>query len=136
MMDKAQRDLLNEKALSAFFCGDLYRRMRRGKNLRREMRFSVQAEASLFREGGEGYVLLQGVIDCFFEDENGNLQIVDYKTDRVKDPEELLERHRKQLELYAVAVEKITGKPVEKTSIWSFFKNQEIVFPRHPLPIM
>ena len=136
MMDKAQRDMLNEKALSAFFGGELYRRMRRGKNLRREMRFSIQADASLFREGGEGYVLLQGVIDCFFEDENRNLQIVDYKTDRVRDPEELLERHKKQLELYAVAVEKITGKPVEQTSIWSFYQNKEIVYTRHPLPIM
>jgi ATP-dependent helicase/nuclease subunit A len=96
------------------------------------MRFSVQAEASLFREGAEGTVLLQGVIDCFFEDENGNLQIVDYKTDRVKDSAELLERHKKQLELYAVAVEKIIGKPVEKTSIWSFYKNEEIVFTRLP----
>jgi len=56
--------------------------------------------------------------------------IVDYKTDRVRDPEELLERHSKQLELYAMAVEKIAGKPVVKTCIWSFFMNKEIVFMR------
>ena len=128
MMEQAQRELLDEKGLEAFFRGELYRRMRRSKELRREMRFSVQAEASLFREGAEGTVLLQGVIDCFFRDENGRLHIVDYKTDRVEDPTELLERHKKQLELYAVAVEKITGCTVKQTSIWSFYKNQEIVF--------
>jgi ATP-dependent helicase/nuclease subunit A len=61
--------------------------------------------------------------------------IVDYKTDRVRNPEELLERHGKQLSLYAVAVEKITGKPVSKTCIWSFFMNKEIVFVRkNPIP--
>lgn len=131
MMEPSQRELLDEKGLEAFFRGELYRRMRSGKNLRREMRFSVQTDAELFAEGAQGTVLLQGVIDCFFQDENGDLQIVDYKTDRVKDPEELLERHKKQLELYSVAVEKMTGKKVEKTSIWSFYLQREIHFTRY-----
>ena len=130
MMDGEQISLLDDVGLSLFFKSDLYRRMRAGRELKREMRFSVQMEASALQEGGEGTLLLQGVIDCFFTDENGDLVIVDYKTDRVRDPKELLERHSKQLELYAGAVEKITGKPVAKTCIWSFFMNKEVVFDR------
>ncbi len=130
MLSKEQASMLDHRGLSAFFQSELYRRMRAGKELKREMRFSVQTEASALREGAEGRVLLQGVIDCFFVDEKGELVIVDYKTDRVKDPKELLERHGKQLELYAGAVEKITGKPVAKTCIWSFFMNKEVVFDR------
>ncbi|MBQ8325249.1 MAG: UvrD-helicase domain-containing protein [Clostridia bacterium] len=130
MLDESQTAMLDGVGLSLFFQSDLYRRMRRGREVRREMRFSVRMEASELQAGAEGSVLLQGVIDCFFTDENGELVIVDYKTDRVRDPKELLERHSKQLELYAKAVEKITGKPVAKTCIWSFFLNKEVVFDR------
>ena len=130
MMDKQQISMLDDFGLKRFFQSDLYRRMRAGKELKREMRFSVQMEAANLQEGAEGSVLLQGVIDCFFVDENGELVIVDYKTDRVREPEELLSRHGKQLSLYAEAVEKITGRSVAKTCIWSFFMNKEIVLNR------
>ena len=130
MMDGEMLSLLDEQGLRRFFASDLYRRMRTGKELRREMRFSVQMDAARLQEGAEGTVLLQGVIDCFFTEENGDLVIVDYKTDRVYSEKELLDRHGKQLTLYASAVEKITGKAVAKTCIWSFSMGKEIVFDR------
>ena len=50
MMDGEMLSLLDVQGLHRFFASDLYRRMRDGKELRREMRFSVQMEANELQE--------------------------------------------------------------------------------------
>ena len=54
---------------------------------------------------------MQGVIDCCFE-ENGKWVLIDYKTDSPSDVPGAIERHRPQLEIYAQALETITGMQV------------------------
>ena len=60
-------------------------------------------------------VLIQGIIDAWFEDEDGAV-LVDYKTDRIGEGEEtvLLDRYRLQLIYYRRALEQITGKTVRR----------------------
>ena len=58
------------------------------------------------------------VIDVYFE-EDGELVLLDYKTDRV-DEDELIKRHKIQLQIYADALEKLTGKKVKQKLIYSF----------------
>jgi ATP-dependent helicase/nuclease subunit A len=48
---------------------------------------------------GKEMVLIQGIIDAYFEEEN-QIIIVDYKTDRVKEEEELKKRYKIQLDFY------------------------------------
>lgn len=48
----------------------------------------------------EETVLIQGIIDAFFEEEDG-VVILDYKTDRVHAAKELKERYQAQLDYYA-----------------------------------
>src|SRR5690606_17425597 len=67
-------------------------------------------------------VLVQGVIDCLFEDANGWV-IVDYKTDAVRGEEglaALTERYRLQLSVYAKAVEMSLGRPVTDRYLYFF----------------
>lgn len=71
-------------------------------------------------------VLIQGVIDAFYYDENGDIVLLDYKTDKVKKVEELVERYKAQLDYYQEALEQITGKKVMKRYIYSFRLNEEI----------
>jgi ATP-dependent helicase/nuclease subunit A len=51
---------------------------------------------------------LEGYIDLLYEDADGNLVVVDHKTDRERDPE----RYRRQLAAYAFALEAVLGRPV------------------------
>lgn len=126
MLEERQLSLLDEQGLETFFRSGLYARMRASSALYREQRFSVRAPASIIG-GDEGEeVLLQGVIDCFFAEQDGSMIIVDYKTDRVKDGALLRKKHEIQLACYRLAVEKMTGKPVKETLIWSFFLNKEV----------
>lgn len=126
MLEEKQLSLLDEQGLEAFFRSNLYARMRASSALYREQRFSVRAPASIIG-GDEGEeVLLQGVIDCFFAEPDGSMTIVDYKTDRVKDGAALRRKHAVQLACYRLAVERMTGRSVRETLIWSFFLNKEV----------
>ncbi|MBQ6735518.1 MAG: UvrD-helicase domain-containing protein, partial [Lachnospiraceae bacterium] len=74
----------------------------------------------------EGEMLLvQGVIDCYFEEE-GELVLLDYKTDHVHDAQILADRYHTQLEYYARALTQITGLPVKERLIWSFALGEEV----------
>ena len=51
-------------------------------------------------------------MDLFFE-EDGQLVLVDYKTDVVPTPEALVDRYKTQVDYYQEALEKLTGKKVK-----------------------
>lgn len=74
----------------------------------------------------EETVLIQGVIDMFFV-ESDEVVVLDYKTDRVETASELADRYRKQLDYYAMAIQKLTGKPVKQRIIYSFRLNESIL---------
>ena len=71
-------------------------------------------------------ILVQGIIDAYFEEGDG-LVLLDYKTDRIQTEEELVRRYRKQLEVYASALEQTTGKCVKECILYSFCLGKEIV---------
>lgn len=71
-------------------------------------------------------VLIQGVIDAFYYDEDGEIVLLDYKTDRVDSSEILVTRYQAQLAYYKDALEKITQAKVKKCYIYSFALKKEI----------
>jgi ATP-dependent helicase/nuclease subunit A len=73
LISAEQLEMIDPEALSAFFGSELYSRMRRSKKLYREKRFSVRD--SLF--GADEPVLVQGVIDCLYENPDGSYTVVD-----------------------------------------------------------
>jgi ATP-dependent helicase/nuclease subunit A len=66
------------------------------------------------RLGKNHTILVQGVVDCIFHEDDG-VVIVDYKSDRVKPgaEEEYAQRYKTQLELYSEAVSKLTETTVK-----------------------
>ena len=95
---------------AAFARGELYR----------EQPFVLGIEADKVNPGfpKEETVLVQGIIDAYFE-ENGELVLVDYKTDAVEKAQDLIDRYRVQLDLYERALTQITGKNVKEKLIYS-----------------
>ena len=116
-------------AIVRFFESDIGRRIRKADKLYREFKFSLLVPACELLGGEcEDEILLQGVTDCCIE-ENGELTVVDYKTDRVYG-EALMERaaeYEKQLNAYALAMEKITGKRVRQKLLWFFSEEKEVI---------
>ena len=101
----------------------------RAGKLHREQPFvlGVPAETIQKEWSGDETVLVQGIIDAWFEDEDGAVILVDYKTDHIADREKLAERYRGQLSYYAQALEQLTGRTVKTQVIYSFFLGKEIV---------
>ncbi|MBR4887858.1 MAG: PD-(D/E)XK nuclease family protein, partial [Clostridia bacterium] len=58
----------------------------------------------------------------------GKLWIVDFKTDRVQQVEELKDRYQKQLELYSLAVEETTGEQVAGRILYSVRLGKSVSF--------
>ena len=77
------------------------------------------------KETSEELVLIQGIIDVYFE-EDGELVLLDYKTDKVRYASDLVEKYHAQLEYYAEALERLTEKKVKQKIIYSFTLQQEI----------
>ncbi len=96
-------------------------------DLIREQPFTMAIDASRRDPGlsDEDEILVQGIIDAFFFEEDG-IVLVDYKTDRVRDGGQLMERYQKQLDYYAEAITRTTGKPVKEKLIYSFALGCEI----------
>lgn len=71
-------------------------------------------------------MMMVGIIDLFFEDEDGNLVLMDYKTDFVPDNnyEMIEERYKVQLQMYKEAMENISGKKVKKVYLYMFSKGK------------
>ncbi len=63
--------------------------------------------------------MLQGIADCMFE-EDGEIVLIDYKTDRGAGEKVLAERYDLQIKLYAAALGKIFGKRVKEVYLYSF----------------
>ncbi len=135
-LDEKSALLVEKKVISAFFESGLYKRMKRARRIFREQRFMYEVPAHTLTDDpekkkayGEETVIVQGVIDCFFEDEQGRVVLFDYKTDRFGRQalenegacEELLRlRHGSQLLRYRSAVEGLLSKKVDEVLLYSF----------------
>ena len=126
---RTQRKLTDEqaravdvRAIVRFLQSPLAARIRRSESVRREYRFSLLRPVREFANvDADDAVLLQGVVDCFFE-EGGELVVVDFKTDRVSHDnlEERAAHYRPQLEAYSMALARVTGKRVKEKLLYFF----------------
>lgn len=129
-ISKEELSLISRKKLSRFLGSELGKRMKKAEEkgcLYREQPFVIGLPAKkLWPEvSSEETVLIQGVVDSFFE-ENEQLVLMDYKTDRVENGNELLKRYSSQLKYYKAALEQLTGKKVTKVWIYSFFLGEAL----------
>lgn len=124
--------LKHQKDLLAYLQSDLARLVARcdlgekGSSVYREIPFTLVRDlGETLGETGEGKqdkVMVQGVIDLWFELE-GKRYLVDFKTDRLFGTEEEIEkelgrRYQTQFDYYALAIKAETGKAVDEALVW------------------
>lgn len=93
-----------------FYESDIGRRILRSLEVRREWSFNLRMD--------DGATLLQGVMDCVFR-EGDQWILLDYKTDRVERESAFVERYADQLNWYARALERITGRTVAEKWLYA-----------------
>ncbi len=93
--------------------------MLNSKEIRREWPFNLRISHPI-------ETMVQGVIDlCYLDGEEWVL--IDFKTDYVKNEQELWQRYRLQLDLYRQALEKATGRRVKTCGLYSLRLGKLIV---------
>ena len=131
-MTEQEAECIRIRDIRRFVESGLGQRMKKAamkKHLYREQPFVIQRSASMLDDGWKNEtVLVQGIIDAYFM-EGDEIVLVDYKTDRVKRGQEqkLIDLYHVQLEDYARALERMTGKRVKEKIIYSFTLQKEIL---------
>lgn len=123
MITEEEAGFIEPDKILNFFRTDLGARAAAASDLQKEAEFNYIKES----DGVE--VMVQGVIDCFFE-EDGRYVLIDYKNSYVN-PEnreaalkKLAETYTVQVELYKEALELIKGKPVAETYLYLFSEGE------------
>ena len=121
LLTPEQARAVDAAALARFLQSPLCARIRASEQVEREYRFSLLTRADAFAAGAsaDDEILLQGVVDCFFEEDDA-LVVVDFKTDRVASDAlcERAEHYRAQLEAYSLALTQVMGKPVKEKILY------------------
>ena len=122
---------INHKKIKTFLKDDLAGRMSKASKagkLYKEKPFVLGSDGkSLFGDenASDEMILVQGIIDVFFEEDDG-IVLMDYKTDKVDAEDELVLRYEKQLKLYKDAIEHAYEVPVKEVLIYSFALERSI----------
>lgn len=132
ILTEEQMNVIEISKILQFFESAIGKRLKKAKHVRREVPFTLgvpvhEIYGNELSHLNNEVVIVQGMIDCLFEDEKG-LVLLDYKTDAVKgrfssiDAAKpiLLSRYRVQIDLYAKAVETIFKRPVDERILYFF----------------
>lgn len=131
-LSKEQADVLDRVQIRRFLSSELCARILASPSVVREWRFAVNINAAevvpgLSSEFSSEKIILQGAVDCVFE-ENCELVIVDYKTDKTTSEQVLREQYGKQLTLYSRALRECTGKNIAQKVLYSFYTGRVFFF--------
>lgn len=110
-----------------FFQSNIGKQFSAARRLFRELPFTMLVQD----EAVDGQII-QGIIDCVIEQDDGTFILLDYKTDRIakKDLQaELTRRYHVQLSTYAMALERILQAPVAQKVIYAVRSGETIVLP-------
>lgn len=144
--DLIKREIITEKQslvinpfkIYKFFKSDIGKRILSAKFIKREQSIysqikmndiylnneDVQNNRAIYEEES---LMLRGIIDLYFE-EDDELIIVDYKTDYIDEDnkQDVIDRYRKQLDLYAESLTKLTGKKIKEKYLYLFNIDEEV----------
>jgi ATP-dependent helicase/nuclease subunit A len=114
--------MINPLRIEMFIKSDIGKRAARAEKLYKEAPFNIVKEI----DGIE--TIIQGVIDCYFE-ENGEYVLIDYKTDYIpkgEGIEKIKEMYGGQVSLYAEALEIIRDVKVKEKYLYLFGRDEAV----------
>lgn len=129
ILTENQKSEIPKEKILAFAKSELFEEIRNAKEVYREQPFYISVPLKeIYEKDINEEILVQGIIDLYFVNQVGEIILVDYKTDYVPNNDEtyLIEKYKKQLELYKRAIEQALNKKVAHTYIYSIFLGRKI----------
>lgn len=124
-----EAECLERNKLKYFLDSSLVNRILNSEEVYKEKKFTVSIPVEKaypqIEDGFGETVMIQGIVDCAFI-ENGEMIIVDYKTDKINDEERLKEIYKEQIQTYKYAMEIVTGYKVKSLYLYSFYMSKAV----------
>lgn len=120
-----EKSSINIEKLALFYNTDLGKRIVGSNKIYKETPFEIMVNASDIYTtcNTNENIMLQGIIDCFFEEDDGYV-LIDYKTDYytkdIQGIEKIRQKYKTQLDWYARSIEKILQKKVKNKYLYLF----------------
>lgn len=126
-----EADAINIDTLYKYTKSALWNDLSKAKEIHKEQPFYINIPAKEIYENIETdeNILVQGIIDLYYISEDNKLILIDYKTDYVKKPEELINKYKTQLSIYKKALENSLNRRVDETYIFSTNWGQSLNVP-------
>ena len=124
-----EAEAININKVYQFTKSKIWNEMVQAKEVEREKPFYINIPAKeIYDEELEENILVQGVIDLYYINDDGELILVDFKTDYVenRDGSILIDKYKVQLDLYKRALIQALGRNVDKVYIYSTYLDKEI----------
>lgn len=129
ILSKKEAESIDMEYVYNFFESDIGKKLLNSKKVYRELPFNLAIPAKdisdKWAESDED-VLVQGIIDLTFEDENKNMILVDYKTNYFKtdkEKENLIRDYTLQINYYKKAITTLMNKKVSHSYLYFLSKN-------------
>ena len=126
-----EAETINISKIYQFTKSKIWNEMIEAKDVQREKPFYINIPAKeIYKENLEEKVLVQGVIDLYYINSDGELVLVDFKTDYVENRDEniLIDKYKVQLDLYKRALRQALNREVDRVYIYSTYLDKEIRF--------
>ncbi len=127
LITSQQAKSIDIRKIKGFILSPICARMLSSGKFYREVPFNIELPLEELYPNFDGSgstedkILLQGVVDCYFEEDN-KIILIDYKTDFVHkgNVQELKDKYSMQISYYAKALELLTGLSVDERYIYLF----------------
>ena len=126
-----EKENINLYKILEFTKSNIWKEMKKAKKVYKERPFFINIPAKeIYKEEIEEKILIQGIIDLYYINENDEIILVDYKTDYVErgKEQELIGKYKKQLDLYCKAIEEASNKEVSRIYIYSVYLGKGIEY--------
>lgn len=125
LITERERKIINIDNIVKFFNGELGQRMLKSGCVRREEPFYAEINGKALNLDYDGELSIQGRIDMYFV-EDGELVIVDYKSDSVTNLEKEKDNYAQQVTIYGQVLPKLKGMRVRAIYLYAFTNGEAI----------
>lgn len=138
LMSEVYMNAVPDEYVESFLSSDLGKKVRKvsDEKVYREKQILLKMKdiyktvpLKIFEKYKDSETMLKGIIDLYFFDENGDIILVDYKTDSLSSEQDFLLRYSYQINIYAAAIKCIEGISVKKMYLYSFNLKKQIEVP-------
>ena len=128
IITQIQKDIINIEKIYQIINTQFIKNLKNAKEIKKETPFYTYINTKeIYNTQNSENILVQGIIDLYYINQQNEVILVDYKTDYVESSgEELIDKYKVQLEIYKKALEESLKEKVKHIYIYSIYLNKEI----------